>query len=108
ALPLLQKWRTELSAGREVNAFSDYLCSPIPLSLVVSGIRRIARERRSGIWQFSGAADVSYADLARSVARRCGAAPSLVKAAPAPPGALEDLPPHTTLDAGRAFPRNAA
>lgn len=101
-LPLLQNWRRELEAGRPVKAFADYRCSPIPLRLVVAGLARIALERRPGCWQFSGPADVSYAELAQQVARHCGTDTSLVHAAPAPTGMLEHLPAHTTLDAQRA------
>jgi dTDP-4-dehydrorhamnose reductase len=101
-LPLLQKWRQELSAGREVNAFSDYVCSPIHLAGVLAGLARVALEHRPGVWQFSGPADVSYATLAQMVARTCGAAVSLVRSGPAPPDAVEHLPRHTTLDTQRA------
>ena len=101
-LPLLKKWRGDLSAGREVNAFSDYVCSPIHLATVIDGLVRVACESRPGVWQFSGREDVSYSTLAQSVARSCGASLSLVRSAPAPAGALEDLPRHTTLDAQRA------
>lgn len=101
-LPLLQKWRQDLDAGREVNAFSDYVCSPIHLTNVVTGIAQVALGQRSGIWQFSGPADVSYADLAQLVARSCGADSGLIRSASAPASVVEDLPRHTTLDAQRA------
>src|ERR1019366_5438308 len=95
-------WLKDLSAGCPVNAFSDYRCSPISLSTVVAGINRVAVERRAGVWQFSGAADVSYAELAQQVARLSGAESSLVNATPTPLGLMEHLPWHTTLDARRA------
>jgi len=101
-LPLLKKWREELSLGRPVNAFSDYVCSPIHLATVIAGIARVAGERRPGIWQFSGLEDVSYSTLAQWVAKRCGASQSLIHSVPAPAGAVEELPRHTTLDVARA------
>lgn len=100
-LPLLVKWRQDLGAGRKVEAFTDYLCSPIYMQTVVSGISRITRERRSGIWHFSGPTDVSYATLARTIARLYGAKPSLVRFATASSALLEHLPANTTLDSFR-------
>jgi len=101
-LPLLQSWRQDLCSGRPVTAFSDYVCSPIDLRRVIPGIARVALGRLPGVWQFSGPADISYAELAQSVARQCGAAASCVRTVPAPPGFLEHLPAHTTLDAKRS------
>jgi dTDP-4-dehydrorhamnose reductase len=101
-LPLLQRWRKELMEGREVRAFSDYLCSPIALDQVIEGLLKVASEKRAGIWQFSGPSDISYADLAGMIARASGAALSLVQAQPAPPGLLEHLPRYTTLDPRRS------
>ncbi len=101
-LPLLQEWLRALSASQPVNAFADYVCSPISLRQVVEGIAQLAVERQSGVWQFSGPQDVSYAQLASGVARILGANAGLVRAVPTPAGALEHHPAHTTLDASRA------
>src|SRR5207244_3128134 len=101
-LPLLKKWIQDLSAQRPVNAFSDYVCSPVSLSQVVAGIGKIAAEERSGIWQFSGPKDVSYSQLAQLIASIRGSDPALVRLVPTPPGLLEHHPAHTTLDASRA------
>jgi dTDP-4-dehydrorhamnose reductase len=100
-LPILLSWERELSTARPIRAFSDYFCSPISLSQVVAGITRITAEQIAGIWQFSGQDDVSYAQLALWHARAWGKE-SLVASEPTPPGLLEHLPAHTTLDAGRA------
>jgi dTDP-4-dehydrorhamnose reductase len=101
-LPLLQKWLQDLDAGYPVNAFSDYFCAPVSLGQVVAGIGRIATEERSGVWQFSGPKDVSYAQLALEVARLRGANAALIQSVRTPPGLLEHHPAHTTLDASRA------
>ncbi len=100
-LPLLLSWERELSAEHPIRAFSDYYCSPILLSQIVTGITRIATEKRPGIWQFSGPDDVSYAQLAQWYARAWHKE-SLVTSGPTPSGMLEHLPAHTTLDASRA------
>lgn len=100
-LPLFLSWERDLSEARRIRAFSDYFCSPILLSQVVAGITRITAEHRAGFWQFSGPADVSYAQLALSYAKAMGKE-SLIACEATPPGVLEHLPAHTTLDTGRA------
>lgn len=98
ALPLLGTWREALSAGRFVNAFSDYVCSPIPLDPTIQCIARIAEEQRPGVWQISADDDISYLDIALSMAQKTGCEPALVRAASGV-GKVEHLPQHTTLDA---------
>jgi dTDP-4-dehydrorhamnose reductase len=101
-LPLLEKWVQDLDAGRRINAFSDYFCSPIALEQTVAGILRIALEQRPGFWQFCGPEDVSYSQLAGILARARKAAADLIAAVPTPPSLMEHLPVHTTLDTTRA------
>lgn len=101
--PLIHGWLDALRAGRPVQAFADFVCAPIPLALVVRGLAEVARGRRPGTWQFSADTDVSYADIARHLARRIGAPESLVTGVASHGGAnLEHNPAHTTLDATRA------
>ena len=101
--PLVQGWLDALRAGRPVQAFADFVCAPIPLALVVRGLNAVSRGRRSGTWQFSADTDVSYADIARHLARGIGAPESLVEAVPSDTRTnLEHNPAHTTLDASRA------
>lgn len=101
--PLLRAWRDALAAGQPVHPFPDLVCAPIPLDRVVDGLLAIARDRRAGLWQFSAARDVSYADLARHVADRLNAPAALVQPRPAGDlGGVEHRPAHTTLDTSRA------
>lgn len=101
--PLLRGWIQALRGGRAIEAFADMVCAPIPLDLTVQGLLGVARQRQPGIWQFSAAADVSYARLAQGLAVRLGTDPCLVRSVSARDRlAPEHLPEHTTLDAGRA------
>jgi dTDP-4-dehydrorhamnose reductase len=63
----------------------------------------IGEGRFSGIFQVSGDRDISYADLARHLARRLEADPDLVQPTTSVAAGveMEHLPRHTTLDASR-------
>lgn len=100
---LLRGWSDDLRRGKPVNPFSNKSCAPIPPGLTVQGIAEIARRKLPGIWQFSPATDVTYADIARDIARRIGANPELVRPlqAPAEEGSGRE-PRFGTLDATRA------
>jgi dTDP-4-dehydrorhamnose reductase len=101
--PLLRGWLEALRGGRAIEAFEDMVCAPIPLDLTTRGLLEVARRRKPGIWQFSAAADVSYADLARDLAVRLGTDAGLIRHVSARDRlAPEHLPEHTTLDTSRA------
>lgn len=102
-MPIVQQWMRSLQAGQPVSAFVDYICSPIPLSMVVRGLAAIAEGCLGGMWQFSGSEDVSYADIARHFASRQDSSKSLVRPVSARLGGqIEHLPRHATLDTSRA------
>ena len=99
-MPLFDGWGRDLSAGKPINAFSDMMLAPPPTDLVCSAIGALMEDRASGIFQLTGPRDVSYAEVARFMATRRGAATSLVKETSAnsiglPEGAT---PLNTTLD----------
>ncbi|MDP4025876.1 sugar nucleotide-binding protein [Methylobacterium sp. NEAU 140] len=64
--PLLKQWQVLLRSGQPIQAFDDHRIAPISLSHALEGILAAAAE--PGIWQVSGARDVSYVDLARIIA----------------------------------------
>ena len=102
-MPLLVEWKRLLQQGKPVEAFSDYYCAPIDLQTAVQGIAKILQERMHGVWQFSPDVDVSYAQIAREMARRLRVVPDLVNAIPSTSKVkLEHVPKHTTLDASRS------
>ena len=101
-LNIVQTWTHALNAGKEIEAYSDYVCSPLPLNLVVPAIERIAEGGLSGIWQLSALGDISYSDIARILAQRLGADPKLVRSVPAPSEKMQHLPRYASLDVSRA------
>jgi dTDP-4-dehydrorhamnose reductase len=101
-MPLLRQWSDALAAGQPVTAFADMMLAPTPAALAaaaIAGLLQVPAGAR-GVFQLTGPTDVSYAEIARHLARRAGADPALVRPVPAasagmPPGAT---PRHTTLD----------
>jgi dTDP-4-dehydrorhamnose reductase len=99
-MPLIGRWVEALKAGRPVEAFTDLICAPIPVDFVVEGLVRIGTQQKGGLFHLSGADEVSYADLARSLARRLGVDSALVRptTSTAAGVTLQSLPKHSSLD----------
>jgi dTDP-4-dehydrorhamnose reductase len=100
-LPLLNRWTADITAGKSIEAFADYFCSPILLSTVLRGLLRIINQGMGGVWQFSAPDQVSYAEIARHLAISLRASQSLVRES-ACGTSVEHVPCHTTLDVSRA------
>jgi dTDP-4-dehydrorhamnose reductase len=71
-------WIDALSRGQAVVAFSDLRMAPISLDDAIFALLAIADSPAGGIYQISGAADISYYDAARHIALRLGVDPTLV------------------------------
>lgn len=78
--PLLVDWIAALGRGDRIRAFRDLTVSPISLDDVVHAVLAVLKDGAGGIYQVSGAEDVSYADVARHLARRLGGDPDQVEA----------------------------
>jgi dTDP-4-dehydrorhamnose reductase len=103
SMPLLLNWRKDFIEGKTAEAFADYRCSPIDIGTTAKAIAAISTGRRSGIWQLSPEADVSYADIAAETAKRLELSADRTKAIQSTEKTtLEHIPKHTTLDASRA------
>lgn len=102
-LPLFSRWEAAFQRDQEVRPFSDMTAAPVPLSLVVETLARIADRRLSGITQVSADRDLTYADMARLVAVHAGADAALVHPILAKDAGLnlENIPTHTVLDTTR-------
>lgn len=102
-VPLIRNWIADLRAGRPISAFTDLVVSPVPLAFAVKALLRVGARRTSGIFQVSGAAEVTYFELARALARAIGAGAELVRPRPASADGLpaESLSRHATLDTRR-------
>jgi dTDP-4-dehydrorhamnose reductase len=71
-LKLFCGWIDALADGGEVTAFTDLHLAPIALADAVSALLALADRPVSGLFQISGAKDISYVAAARHLARRLG------------------------------------
>ena len=99
-MALLDGWIADLSAGRTIGAFCDMTLAPTPTDLVCAAIIALLQDRPTGVFQFTGPRDVSYADVGRFLATYCNADPLLVKETSARSAGLPEgsTPANTTLD----------
>ena len=77
--PLLAGWAEKLRARKPVEAFADLPAAPVHVDHVASALLGIARARSAGILQISARRQVTYAEIARHIAARVGAASDLVR-----------------------------
>lgn len=80
-MPLFCGWIDALARRERIRAFTDLTISPIRIADVVTAIVAVVDDGSGGIYQVSGADDVSYAAIAHYLARRLGAPADLVQAA---------------------------
>lgn len=97
---ILVDWDRTLRAGQPVHPFSDMVIAPLPVEFVTEALYQVGLRAMSGIVQVSGPEDVTYADVARYIARRGGAAEDLVQPRRVSDSdvVLEAVPKHTTLN----------
>ncbi len=79
-VPAIARIVQALEAGSRIEAFSDLALSPVSVSYAVDSLLAVARRRLGGIFHFSGETELTYADLARTLAGHLWAAESLVTA----------------------------
>jgi dTDP-4-dehydrorhamnose reductase len=77
---LFSDWIRLLGEGRTVRAFSDHRFCPLPVAHVVDAIMFLIQHGEGGVYQVSGAEDLSYADAARYFGRRVAASEDRVEA----------------------------
>lgn len=101
-MPLIGSWVEKLRNGESVTAFTDLICAPMPVGFVAEALARIGAAGRGGLFHLSGADEVTYADLARLLARRLGAERDLVRPVTSAEAGikLQAIPRHSSLDAG--------
>jgi dTDP-4-dehydrorhamnose reductase len=100
-MPLITRWKSALTRGDEVEAFEDYVCSPVALDAVVEGLVRLSGHRGAGVWQFSPHDQLSYAAIARELAHGMGLSQNRVRGVSCL-GKVPHTPRFTSLDATRA------
>jgi dTDP-4-dehydrorhamnose reductase len=96
-------WIASLWQRQHIVAFTDHHIAPLSLDLVTAGVIAACEKRSGGIYQLSGAYDLSYFDAARFLARRLKVNEAFVHSARAadsgiPPG---EICRFTSLDGSR-------
>jgi dTDP-4-dehydrorhamnose reductase len=76
---LFSKWIAALGRNDQVVAFSDLHIAPISLEDATRAMCAVASDRGRGIYQVSGARDISYFDFARHLAKLMGVPPDRVR-----------------------------
>jgi dTDP-4-dehydrorhamnose reductase len=102
-MPLFVSWIDALSRGEVIEAFADLTLSPITMFDVLTGLLAILADQGGGIYQLSGAEDVSYAEAARYLADKAGVGADRVKAVRAIDRGIpeNEVTRYTSLDTSR-------
>lgn len=100
---ILTKWIDDLSIGKEIRAFDDHRFCPLPLCAAVDAIAAIIRSGEIGLFQLSGANDISYAEAGLHLASRLGRSSDKVVAISAAANGIliNEITPYTSLDTSR-------
>jgi dTDP-4-dehydrorhamnose reductase len=100
---ILTKWIDDLAIGKEIRAFEDHRFCPLPLCAAVDAIAAIIGSGESGLFQLSGANDISYFEAALYLASRLGRPPRKVIAVSAEANGclIDEITPYTSLDTSR-------
>lgn len=89
--PLIQQWLECLAGGQEIYPFDDLTLAPLSAQFVARGLAIIGRDKLSGITSFSAARPITYADMARHMARRIGVSENLVRPKAGPSQAAQSV-----------------
>ena len=98
--PLFSGWAADLRDGKTVTAFSDLTLAPLRATTVAEGLRHVIKSDISGVLQFSGPRDHTYAEAAGVLAAALGRKGDRVNIATAEAAGFsaEERPPYTSLD----------
>lgn len=100
-MPLLKGWIKELKAGNVIHPFPDMFISPVPISLAVSVLRKIAERQIPGIFQLSSSQDITYSDLATHLALKLNINEQLIQPISCKEVGINYSAKNTTLDCSR-------
>jgi dTDP-4-dehydrorhamnose reductase len=97
------EWIQALRDGQSVQAFEDHSVCPLPLHDVIDAAIAIIEKPDDGIFQVSGASDISYADAARHIAERMEISQHHIRPVRAVDCGIpeSEVTPFTSLDTGR-------
>jgi dTDP-4-dehydrorhamnose reductase len=96
-------WIKALRRHERIIAFSDLHIAPIGLDDATAAMLAVAEDRGAGVYQMSGAKDITYYDVAAHLAKRLKCPADLVEAKRAVDTGLpaEDIARYTSLDSSR-------
>jgi dTDP-4-dehydrorhamnose reductase len=99
----LAGWIDALERGQIVRAFEDHRFCPVKLESVLDAVTGISEQTDNGVFQLSGAEDISYADAARHLANRMGIPSDRVEGTLAGDNGVpeNEVTPYTSLDTSR-------
>jgi dTDP-4-dehydrorhamnose reductase len=102
-MPLFAAWQRDLCAGHSVKAFADLRFCPISLQFATRAISAVIEGGDDGIYQISGASDISYAEAARHIAKRLDVPETRVIDDLAISNGMlqEEIAAHTSMDTSR-------
>jgi dTDP-4-dehydrorhamnose reductase len=100
---LFPQWIATLRDGGTVQAFNDHTFCPLQLKDVIDALVAVIIQPDGGVFQMSGASDISYADAAHYIADRMGVARDRISAVRAVDNGIpgSDVTPFTSLDTSR-------
>ena len=100
---VMSRWIDELKDGQTIRAFEDHGMSPVTVDDALEAISALVARGEQGIYQVSGAADISFEEAARHLAQRLGVPPQRVLAVKAAENDLppDEITPFTSLDTCR-------
>ena len=100
---IFRDWAAALGRRTPIFPAADMVISPIRLETCISAIMSIAAARVPRVFQLSGTDDIGYAEIARRIAKKVQAEPSLVVPRPGADLGIDAKfrPSHTTLDTRR-------
>jgi dTDP-4-dehydrorhamnose reductase len=101
--PLFAEWIAALRRHSSISAYSDLHIAPISLADATRAMFAVAGDRGSGIYQVSGASDISYLDVARHLAKMMGVPPGRIRSKLAVENGIpaSEVPRFTTLESSR-------
>lgn len=102
-VPRFYQWLQAMRSGNFVTVYSDLYFCPISLDFAVKALIHIIMDRSNGIYQVSGADDISYATAMRHFAKRMGLEDTIVVNDSALANGIppEEIATFTSLDTSR-------
>ncbi|MEM7503745.1 MAG: sugar nucleotide-binding protein [Pseudomonadota bacterium] len=102
--PILLNWLHTLSQGGSPRALTDLMIAPVSLPYATAYLANLMEHGESGIWQMSGAAEISYFELACELATHLGYESGRILPARMADSGVDSaaMPKHPSLDAQRA------